>query len=246
MKGFLLVLVAMLTSPLVGNNDELIGGRIAKPGEFPEIIYIRSVDAYCSATVIGSEVILTAAHCVADEGDVQNTGFDYVDFVIEKQIYHAHCKQAPLYKADVEDHDMALCKTDRPLSIEPASVSKTAPKLGEIVMLSGYGCIEVDADGDGHGGNDGTLRIGKAKVKRLPRGKYHWFDTAIPQSTLCSGDSGGPAMFMETHKVIGVNSRGDSKSLSMMTALWTAKSIEFFQKYAEKEKVSICGITEDC
>lgn len=243
MKGFFVCLFAMLTTSVFANNLELIGGRVADQGEHPEIIYIRSGHSYCSATVIGEEVILTAAHCVQDMGEIGPTGFDYVDFVFEKEIYTARCKQAPLYKSKKEDHDFALCKTDHVLAVQPAKISKKGPALDEVVMLSGYGCT----DSNGNGGNDGKLRIGEAKVTQLPKGKDHWYRTE-DASALCYGDSGGPSMIGDgsSKEVIGVNSRGDIHRLSLLTALYTRESIQFLEKFALEQKVEICGITEDC
>ena len=219
----------------------LIGGRPASKGEYPEIVYIHSGNARCSATVIGPKVILTAGHCVADEGSIGPVA-EIVDFVVDQTVYSAVCKQAPMYRDQTEDHDMALCKVDKRLSVKPAKISKLGPKLGEEVVLSGYGCVQAG----GGGGNDGILRIGKAKVTKLPQGKDHWFYTQ-DKSALCFGDSGGPALLnKKEHLLIGVNSRGNIKDLSLLTALYTSESIKFFEDFAEEQEVEICGISDKC
>ncbi len=220
----------------------LIGGRPAHEGEFPEIIYIRSGAARCSATVIGERVILTAGHCVKDEGEIGpvEMGVGAVDFVLGQQVYTAKCRQTPKYRQNLGDHDMAICLADRPLSVRPATIDTQPVKIGQTVILTGYGCIRSP----GSGGNDGILRVGKAKVIQLPAGDDYWFYTKA-SSTLCFGDSGGPSM-SKPHFVIGVNSRGDIKSLSLFTATFTKDSIDFFEEFAKEQSVSICGITEDC
>ena len=65
---------------------------------------------------------------------------------------------------------------------------------------------------------------------------------------MCYGDSGGPSFKRiknpksETHFVAGVNSRGNIKDLSLLTALYLDKSQEFMKDYATKNNVIICGI----
>lgn len=250
MKGIFAFLFSILTTFVFANSLELIGGREAEEGEHSEMLYIRSGHAYCSATLIGPRVLLTAAHCVPDEGDIVNTGFDYVDFVVDKQIYHAKCRQTPKYRTKKGDHDFALCKTDKALDIAPAKIAKKGPALDDIVMLAGFGCT----DSSGNGGNDGKLRIGEAKVTQLPSGTDYWFyteDNSVieDESAICYGDSGGSSMLGdgETKEVIGVNSRGDIKKLSLMTAVYTRESRDFMKQFAKEYKVEICGITKhDC
>lgn len=261
--SFLWLALSLLACDVVsaqGYEPMLIGGRPALKDEYPEVVYIRSGNARCSATVIGPETIMTAGHCVADNGSIGPVGMihttlhtsfetmdgileeDEVDFVKDQVVYTATCHQAPLYRDQVEDHDMALCKTNKPMPGKYATVSKVGPKLGDQVYLSGYGCTQPG----GGQGNDGVLRVGKAKVTKLPSGKDHWFYTQ-DKSALCFGDSGGPSfMVAKKHLVIGVNSRGNIKDLSLLTATFTPESLKFFEDFAESESVKICGVNVTC
>lgn len=227
----------------------LIGGRPALRNEYPEIIYIRSGNARCTATVVGESVILTAGHCVKDQGEIgpvepsRMSELD-VEFVVDQTVYTAKCRQAPLYRDQSErhqDHDMALCKTDKLMSVKPASVSTTGPEVGDMVVLTGYGCTSASG-----GGNDGVLRVGKAEVIQLPEGNDYTFHTR-DSVAVCFGDSGGPSLLNTVkHQVIGVNSKGDIRNLSLLTALFTPASIRFMQNFSRNHQVDICGVTKKC
>lgn len=142
---------------------------------------------------------------------------------------------------------MALCKTDKEIAVRFASISKRGPKVSDEALLSGFGCINPG----GGGGNDGILRYGVAKVTQLPAGTNNWFYTKA-SAALCFGDSGGPSFLKlsdparEKHFVIGVNSRGNIRDVSMMTALFIEKSQDFFKRFADDEGVEICGINQNC
>lgn len=233
----LLILLAIIGNLAFADTDAtLIGGAPIERKSYPEIIYIKAGNSRCSATVVSDHVIVTAAHCVADGGEIGPVGF-----VLSQVAYKAKCKQAPLYRDQKEDHDLALCKVDQKLMIKPAYISKEGPKVGEEVQLSGYGCIASP----GNGGNDGILRMGKAKVTQLPKGTDHWFYTK-GSVALCYGDSGGPSLLVDDkkHLLIGVNSRGNIKDLSLFTALYTKESLKFIKDFAKSERVEICGITK--
>lgn len=248
MKVFSLIFAMLLSfGPVSAYDPMLIGGRPALKGEFPEIVYIRSGNARCSASVISPRgetgVILTAGHCVADQGEIGPVS-ELVDFVVGQTVYRAKCRQAPLYRAQTQDHDMALCKVDKALDVVPASISGVGPMLGVQVTLTGYGCINPG----GGAGNDGILRVGKAKVVQLPAGNDHWFYTK-DRSALCFGDSGGPALLRVAkgrHTLIGVNSRGNIQDTSLMTALFTTESKKFFEEFIVEQEVKICGINQNC
>jgi len=256
MKRIIIALAVLLPVVAVAEpQPTLIGGRHAEPGEFPEVIYIKhrlddGRTSRCSASVVGPRVILTAAHCVKDNGTIEPAKFHVeqaLEFQIGQQIFKAQCKQAPLYRDNTEDHDMALCKTDREMNVKYASIAKEGPAVDDFVQLTGYGCIQEG----GGGGNDGILRVGEAKVRTLPTETNNWFYTRW-ETALCFGDSGGPSFFKmedahtEHHWVIGVNSRGNIRDLSLMTATWIEKSQKFIRDFASEQSVEICGHNRTC
>lgn len=221
----------------------LIHSNLANPSHFPEVFYVANqVGDRCTATLVGKSAIITAAHCVSDSKVIR------VLVPSEVKMY-ASCEMHPEYVGG--DFDVAMCKTDRPIKDIPvASLSSRWPAIHERVMLMGYGCINPDRTG----GNDGKLRLGYSNIYALPFGGVngeHWFYT-MDDAALCSGDSGGPAFEIRPdmpevhHKVIGVNSRGNMRDLSLMTAVFDMAIRQFIMDWGRRLKVTVCGVNRDC
>ncbi len=64
-------------------------------------------------------------------------------------------------------------------------------KVGNQITLMGYGCTSSG----GNGGNDGQLRVGKARSSRCRLVEVYDIVTK-GQSALCYGDSGGPSFLL--------------------------------------------------
>lgn len=229
--------------PAAAASPVLIHSNIANHNHFPEVFYVQNqVGDRCTATLVGKSAIVTAAHCVSDSKVIR------VLVPSDKKIM-ASCEMHEGYVGG--DYDIAMCKTDAPIKdIPPASLSARWPEMNQRVMLMGYGCINPDRTG----GNDGKLRLGYSKVYALPYGGptgEHWFYT-MDDAALCSGDSGGPAFEVQPdmpeahHWVIGVNSRGNMRDLSLMTAVFDMSIRQFVMDWAKRLKVTVCGINRAC
>ena len=240
--------LAVSVTALADFRPSLIGGSEVRPGEYPEVIRIRSGRSACSAAIVGPKVILTAGHCTQDNGEIVPINENVLyEFVLKQQVYKARCKLAPDYRREVGDQDMAYCKIDREVDVKYAIISKEGPKLREVVTLIGYGCVREG----GGGGNDGKLRVGEAPVVRESDSEYYSYHTK-GSTALCFGDSGGPSFKRVSdpkgsyHYVYGVNSRGNIKDLSLLTAVYHPNSIAFAEAFERSQGVEICGISLDC
>lgn len=251
MKFVMSILAFLLTGNAMG-SPVLIGGKIAKDGEFPEVIYITSGRSRCSAAVVGPKVVLTAAHCISDQGDIEPVA----EFVYAQQAFKARCTHHPEY-ASQYSYDFALCKTKEVIDVKYATISKKSVELGAKASLMGYGCVNPrdDSGNGGNGGNDGKLRWNLAEIVKLPSdngvggGQYFYTND---NTALCFGDSGGPAMMAienpltDAHLVVGTNSRGDIRRRSLLSSTFLPGFQDWAKAYAIANQVDICGINAEC
>lgn len=234
----LILFLAVYGNTLMATQPSLIRGTPATPLSFPEAVYIRNNHGdRCSSTVVGKKVLLTAAHCVEDSKVINPVDTAKHDFT-------AVCD--PHIKYEGEDFDMALCLSDTPLDVTPATLADRGPRMGELVLLSGYGCTSSRRKG----GNDGIFRIGFSRVDNLTGADNTFFTRS--ETTLCSGDSGGAAylnsedMDNHMHYIYGVNARTDFESLSIMQAVYTDEAKHFFTNWSKRRKAKICGLNTLC
>ena len=210
-------------------NPVLINGTPVDKAKYPAVLRIKSASgAGCTASLVGPQAILTAAHCAEQGEQVTFTTVDGRKFT------------ATMYRFEKwpgEDLDLSVGKVNTPVTgILPISVrTDRFEKKGMDVTLIGYGCTNPG----GTGGNDGVLRIGTAKIS-----SGQGYDLALDgnPSALCYGDSGGPVFF--EGKQIGVNSKGNIEDKSYTTRTTLPEGVAFLKLAEQKLGVKICGISE--
>ena len=175
---------------------------------------------FCTATLVGPGVILTAAHCL-DGGPGRNLATT-AELDIGGSTFTVNCTVAPGYREAVDrrtwhgskprvPQDYALCRFTTPnsapddladLSYEVVDVA-TSIVPGNAVLLTGFGCSEISIDTIGvvrTAGFDNKFRVGDARAAATTSGAQSqdpYFLTIVSdarQPTLCPGDSGGPLL----------------------------------------------------
>jgi hypothetical protein len=132
---------------------------------------------------------------------------------------------------------------------ENLNTDPTAVKVGDEILLTGYGCVRQG----GGGGNDGTYRIGEAKVSKVGKGDSAKGDNDIVAkngAALCFGDSGGPAFkYLDAGKtkrvMISINSRGNIRDTSYLSSVSTPRAKGFISIWSAAKGVKLCGYHAD-
>lgn len=220
--------VKTIHPPASDARPVLINGNPVDKTKYPNVLRILSASgAGCTASLIGPQAILTAAHCATTGETVSFTTVDGKSYVATMERF----AQWPGTDLDLNVGRVATPVTGiKPLEIR----TDRFEKANLLVDMIGYGCITPG----GGGGNDGILRMGQGKVTGAQA-----FDLilAASPSALCYGDSGGPVLYQG--KQIGVNSKGNIQDTSYTTRTTLPESLAFFQQVSKSLGVEICGIT---
>ncbi|TIX57621.1 MAG: S1 family peptidase [Mesorhizobium sp.] len=221
-----------------GTGQIINGAQVTEPDEWPATFIFRSSEGSCTATAVGPQVILTAAHCIENE---QAGTVRIHDSPISVQCFHH-----PNWATGNSTTDFALCLTQSEMTGFPFEVVNTAiafPRQNDSVVLLGFGCTE----NGGHDKSFGRLFKGTATVVRTPSGSS--VDTvAQGGAAVCFGDSGGAAYFNlvpsgNRRALVAVNSRGDISRFSFLSTTATALFVNWATNWSQEHGVEVCGLS---
>lgn len=209
----------------------LIRGSVADRKDYPGVVWIGN----CTATLVGPRTLVSAAHCTRTSAS----------FSIGASRYSSTCVPSPYYPRN-STSDYVWCYTNREVEgvefFENVLLDEKEVVRGDKILLSGFGCQRW-------GGNlDGQFRVGVATVTAIPSGSNN--DVVAGQgATLCSGDSGGPAWTIlpngDRDKLLSVNSRSNTTTVSYLSALFTSQGKETLNRYLSRFPTKICGVHAD-
>lgn len=224
-----LLAVLCLSLPLHADfHSQLQGGTVVPAGSLEEVVALRFPGAFCTGTVVGPEVIVTARHCA-------RTG------AVAKFTYRGQNYEATIQRSEAANgrHDLSAGRIHPPIaSASPATIGGRL-EPGTRLKLAGYGCTQPGIK------YDGKLREGEAVVEQ--RSKLVFEVLARGQAHACSGDSGGPTFVEENgRRLIAAVIWGRAPLHSHLIDLSAKESTDFLQKYAQEQKVEICGVNKNC
>ncbi len=169
----------------------------------PSVGLLQSSMGNCTATLVGSRTVLTAAHCIGNNNRFTVGGRRYSGSHVavhprcKLNIQHPYCT----YTNRVEN-DIGLVVLSKPVSnVTPSPIATRSPWVGQQLVLVGFGKTSES-------GGAGTKRMGPNRIAALSSTKIR-FDPIAGSSNLCNGDSGGPSFGQGStgeEVVVGVHS----------------------------------------
>ncbi|XP_011166277.1 venom serine protease isoform X2 [Solenopsis invicta] len=212
----------------------IVGGRETGINEYPMMAGLVSYgrrELFCGCTIISSEYILTAAHCLKDQdiigdiaalvGEHDTTTGDETKATV---LYRLEgCVIHPNYYENTGDNDVAVCKTSKTITfsanVGPACLPfrlRYKSFAGSNVTALGWGMMEF--------GGPKATRLQKVNLNvitleecqnRLPNQgiKVQDLCTYTDGKDTCQMDSGGPLLWQDpiTHNlvIVGIISSGE-------------------------------------
>jgi secreted trypsin-like serine protease len=199
------VAAGALTAPLMASHAgaAVVSGELAG-AELPAVVAISNgIDIRCSGVLVGSAVVLSAAHCFAGL-DSDELLFLTVELVTgadqreERGVHRVELHPAWLGGDRTIDVAAVVLAEPAPAAVRPMAIAEQRARPGQLVRVSGFG-----TDGDDPWG---VKRIGMMTVAET-------FGTELEltpsPSSACGGDSGGGIISRDVPELLALISRGD-------------------------------------
>ncbi|KAI1991549.1 hypothetical protein LOZ51_003836 [Ophidiomyces ophidiicola] len=194
-------------------SSRIVGGSMAKPGQFPALVAIE-VGGFqnCGGTLLGPNLVLTAGHCV--RGHLTNTLTTRVEggITVGVSSYKIH----PRYYQPKFDHDLAVVhlasSIARGESIDYGNLAAAGTDVaaGSTVTVAGWGWTRNSDTAT-------TTALLYASIPVMDRATcathYAGESLEITQTMICAGmkgrvsckgDSGGPVYDASGRQIVGV------------------------------------------
>jgi hypothetical protein len=224
----------------------IIGGAQTSGYKYVVAILLRG-ELHCSGTVVGSHTILTAAHCINGyEEDIKNGQMTYLlGTIITSPQYGPAPISAATYPRGADTiqynpatylHDIGLLYTPAEIPAQPVTLHDPASAPGWKDLINK---IALEFVGFGYNKSSAGDLIGAGVKREAPweankADDWRFYFQSAGHNT-CSGDSGGPAFYLDEHTrnivLVGITSIGDRDCTfgadTRMDAhfAWTAKLI---------------------
>lgn len=223
-------------------SDPIIGGQMTD--DLESVVLLEILDggdgSWCTGTVIGTRLVLTAAHCMesAIPGATQvqvmfGSDADRSEPADHVQVAEWHMDPRYMETGDLAaGHDAAVLvlASDALGPVLPINRRALTPQMvGSRVLVMGFGADDGDA-----GTGSGVKRDILTTLHSLEQGVMN---VGEPGQTICTGDSGGPAfMSIEDELVIaGISSYVKRGCVSYGSATRVDLSAPWIDRYIEED-----------
>ena len=173
--------------------------RIVNGVQTTDFESVGIVNGQCSGTLIASNAVLTAGHCIP--GEPQSFQLGSQTYAAANVVVH------PDYNTSDVDLAVMLLQEDV-RGVAPSPINRIPPTVGQTLTLVGFGGTGTASGG--HNGDFGIKHVGQTPIDEVTNTEINWnFDHANEANT-APGDSGGPAFLNigGEYVVAGVTSGG--------------------------------------
>lgn len=206
------------TGLTVNEEDRIYGGSEADASKFPFIVSLREDEAggdtYCGGTLIASQYVVTAAHCVKTDGTTiyASIGSAYESGTSDgEQIKVIEGYQHPLYNKSDHLYDVGVLKLEKKASestLDLCAADGSDNTVGTIATVRGWGLTENGSQSmlmeEVNVEIISNAECNKAYSDRITEGMMCAGDGNGKDS--CNGDSGGP--LIANNVLVGIVSWG--------------------------------------
>lgn len=184
------------TSSELPESTEILNGNPISASEYPSVGLVKADKFICSGTLIASDIVLTANHCVVDD----NGNLIPLKFTLDARLSNTNNWVNVTSVRRYSTRDMAILKLAQSFTaVEPSEVSMnsvTQSQLNQVVEIVGYGNSQTS--GSGSSATDsgaGTKRKGTSVLSGFSDSNYSLVSKRSNNQIICPGDSGGPLFF---------------------------------------------------
>ena len=230
-------------------QDEILGGPADTTDTNVFLVDLRfdTGASICTAVLISPKVLLLAAHCVdtafhgattltARATNKPNTVMLMMSDMIDVTVISKHPNWNPSDSAS--DADLAVVLLARePTGATAAPLLRTAPAVGQMVQLVGYGRASLNDSA-----SSGTRRSVTLPITEVDAMGFKFGTDGV--AGICAGDSGGPSFLGGS--VVGIHSRSEGSSCGLGVDMRVDRNLAFIDAFVAANDPPSCSADGRC